>query len=121
MIQLHLEPHYAAGFEPLIREFSSTRVIIDHLGRPFQGTAEEHALVVRWSRFTNTVMNLSSLPDRRQYPHRDIGSSLIRFLGIARFHTDKVAGETSQRASYVSIRVPSPTAPRRCGLRMRSR
>ena len=72
-VQLHFEPRYAPGFEPLIREFSTTRVIIDHMGRPFQGTPAEHAVVVRWARFDNTVMKLSAIPDSRTYPHRDIG------------------------------------------------
>jgi predicted TIM-barrel fold metal-dependent hydrolase len=71
-MQLHFEPRWAPGFEPLIREFSTTRVIIDHLGRPFQGTPEEHAVVVRWSRFPNTIMKLSSLPIVSTYPHRDV-------------------------------------------------
>jgi predicted TIM-barrel fold metal-dependent hydrolase len=71
-VQLHFEPRYAPGFEPLIREFSDTTVIIDHLGRPFQGTPEEHAVVVRWSRFANTVIKLSSIPAPETYPHRDI-------------------------------------------------
>jgi len=70
-MQLHFEPRYAAGFEPLIKEFSDTRVIIDHLGRPFQGTPKEHEVVVRWSRYDNTVMKLSSLPSTRSYPHRN--------------------------------------------------
>ncbi|QXD26297.1 amidohydrolase family protein [Opitutia bacterium ISCC 51] len=35
-VQIHMEPRYAPGFEPLIKEFKETRVIIDHLGRPFQ-------------------------------------------------------------------------------------
>jgi predicted TIM-barrel fold metal-dependent hydrolase len=71
-VQLHFEPRYAPGFEPLIREFSKTRVIIDHLGRPFQGTPSEHAVVVRWARLDNTVMKLSAIPDKTSYPHRDI-------------------------------------------------
>lgn len=71
-VQLHFEPKYAAGFEPLIKEFKDTRVIIDHLGRPFQGTPKEHATVVKWSRFPNTIMKLSSIPSNRSYPHRDI-------------------------------------------------
>jgi predicted TIM-barrel fold metal-dependent hydrolase len=71
-VQLHFEPKYAAGFEPLIREFAETRVIIDHLGRPFQGTPQEHAVVVNWSRFPNTIMKLSSIPSNSSYPHRDI-------------------------------------------------
>lgn len=71
-VQIHFEPRYAPGFEPLIREFPDTKVIIDHLGRPFQGTPTEHAVVLRWSRFDNTVMKLSAIPSNRSYPHRDI-------------------------------------------------
>ncbi len=61
-VQLHFEPRHAAGFEPLIREFKQTRVIVDHLGRPFQGAPGEHDRVVRWADFPNVVMKLSSLP-----------------------------------------------------------
>lgn len=71
-MQLHFEPRYAPGFEPLIKEFSDTRVIIDHLGRPMQGTTKEHDVVVNWSRFDNTIMKVSSLPDQNKYPHRDV-------------------------------------------------
>jgi predicted TIM-barrel fold metal-dependent hydrolase len=71
-IQLHFEPRYAPGFEPYIKEFADIRVIIDHLGRPFQGKPEEHEVVVRWARFKNTVMKLSSIPPKEKYPHRDI-------------------------------------------------
>jgi predicted TIM-barrel fold metal-dependent hydrolase len=72
-VQLHFEPRYAPGFEPLIREFSKTPVIIDHLGRPLQGTPDEHAAIIRWARFDNTVMKLSAIPEKTAYPHRDIG------------------------------------------------
>jgi predicted TIM-barrel fold metal-dependent hydrolase len=51
-------------------------VVIDHLGRPFQGTPKEHAVVVRWSRFKNTVMKLSAIPGKETYPHRDIAPVL---------------------------------------------
>jgi predicted TIM-barrel fold metal-dependent hydrolase len=71
-VQLHLEPRYAPRFEPYLKEFANTRVIVDHLGRPFQGTPEEHRVIVRWSRFKNVHMKLSSIPEKRQYPHRDI-------------------------------------------------
>jgi predicted TIM-barrel fold metal-dependent hydrolase len=71
-VQLHLEPRYAPHFEPFIREFNSTKVIIDHLGRPFQGTPDEHAVIVRWSRFPNTIMKLAALPQQTEYPHRNI-------------------------------------------------
>lgn len=72
-MQLHFEPRYAPALEPYIKEFKKTRVIIDHLGRPFQGTPKEHAVVVRWSRFDNTIMKVSSLPPQDKYPHRKIG------------------------------------------------
>lgn len=75
-VQLHFEPRYAPGFEPLIEEFSQTLVLVDHLGRPFQGTPEEHARVVAWSRFPNVVMKLSSIPSNLNYPHRDILQTL---------------------------------------------
>jgi predicted TIM-barrel fold metal-dependent hydrolase len=71
-VQLHLEPRYAPRFTPLIKEFADTTVIIDHLGRPLQGTAEEHAVVIKWSDFRNCVMKISSLPTTRMYPHRDL-------------------------------------------------
>lgn len=87
-VQLHFEPRYAAGFEPLIREFSETRVIIDHLGRPFQAAPSEHADVVNWSRFPQTVMKLSSIPANRNYPHRDI-APIIKQL-TDRFGADRM-------------------------------
>lgn len=71
-MQLHFEPRYAAGFEPLIREFAETPVIIDHLGRPFQGTPEEHRIVIRWADLPNTWLKVSSIPAKTSYPHRDI-------------------------------------------------
>ncbi|NBS23394.1 MAG: hypothetical protein EBS78_05335, partial [Altererythrobacter sp.] len=63
---------------PLIKEFKDTKVIIDHLGRPFQGRPEEHETVVQWSRFPNTVIKLSAIPDQNKYPHRDIAPVIKR-------------------------------------------
>jgi len=77
-VQLHFEPRHAPGFEPLIKEFSDVTVIIDHLGRPFQGTPEEHEVVIHWSRFKNAVMKLSAIPSPNTYPHRDIGPVIKR-------------------------------------------
>lgn len=71
-VQLHFEPRYASGFEPYIKEFARTTVIIDHLGRPFQGTPREYATVLGFARHNNTVMKLSSIPSERQYPHRPV-------------------------------------------------
>jgi predicted TIM-barrel fold metal-dependent hydrolase len=81
-VQLHFEPRYAPGFEPLVKEFKDTRVIIDHLGRPFQGTPEEHAVVIGWGKLPNTIIKLSSIPKQTTYPHRDI-RPVIRNLADA--------------------------------------
>src|SRR3712207_8048110 len=59
-VQLHFEPRYAPGFKPLIEAFLDTTVLIDHLGRPFQGTPAEHAVVVGWAKLPNTIMKLRS-------------------------------------------------------------
>jgi predicted TIM-barrel fold metal-dependent hydrolase len=80
-VQLHFEPRYAAGFEPLIKEFANTRVIIDHLGRPFQGTPKEHNVVLGWARFPHTVMKLSAIPQQTQYPHRNIEPVIRQLIG----------------------------------------
>ncbi len=76
MVQIHLEPRYAANFTPLIKEFASTKVIIDHLGRPFQGTPEEHATVVSWAKLPNVIMKLAAIPAPSEYPHRDISATI---------------------------------------------
>jgi predicted TIM-barrel fold metal-dependent hydrolase len=78
IVQLHFEPRWAPGFEPLIKEFPDTTVIIDHLGRPLQGTPEEHAVVVGWGKLKNTVIKLSAIQPKTQYPHRDIAPSIRR-------------------------------------------
>ncbi|MEO8495884.1 MAG: amidohydrolase family protein [Planctomycetota bacterium] len=101
------KPRYASGFEPLIREFRETRVIIDHLGRPFQSTPEEHAAVANWSRFPNTIMKLSSIPSNATYPHRDIApiiKQLTESYGADRMiygggFDEKATGE-SYRAAF---------------------
>jgi predicted TIM-barrel fold metal-dependent hydrolase len=102
-VQLHFEPRHAAGFEPLIKEFSNVNVVIDHLGRPFQGTPDEHETVIRWARFANTVIKLSAIPPTTAYPHRDIGPVIQRLA--QEFGPDRVIygggyGAEATGASY---------------------
>lgn len=102
-VQLHFEPRYAAGFEPLIREFKQTPVIIDHLGRPLQGTPQEHAIVLRWARLPNTWLKVSSIPDRTSYPHRDVRpviNDLMKAYGAARMLYGGGFGAAATAASY---------------------
>jgi predicted TIM-barrel fold metal-dependent hydrolase len=81
-VQIHFEPRYAAGFEPYIEAFPRTTVIVDHLGRPFQGTPREHQVVIGWAKYRNVVMKVSSLPEPERYPHRRIGP-VVRALSDA--------------------------------------
>src|SRR5262245_51555527 len=103
-VQLHFEPRYAPGFEPLIAEFPRTAVVVDHLGRPFQGTEEEHAAVLRWSRFPNVHLKLSAIPSKQEYPHRDIAPVVRR--AVEAFGPDRMlyGGGFSAEANPESYR-----------------
>ncbi len=103
-VQLHLEPRYAPRLEPWIKEFPKITVIVDHLGRPFQGSPEEHAVTVRWARFDNVVMKISSIPSPRQYPHRDI-KPILKELTTA-FGADRLiyGGGFDEKATGASYR-----------------
>jgi predicted TIM-barrel fold metal-dependent hydrolase len=79
VMQIHFEPHYAAGFEPLITEFTSTPVLIDNLGRPLTATPDEFAVVLRWARLPHVHLKLSGIPPVTEYPYRDV-KPIIREL-----------------------------------------
>ncbi|QDS93962.1 Amidohydrolase [Roseimaritima multifibrata] len=81
-MQVHLEPRYAARLDPYLRRYKETRVIIDHLGRPMQGTPEEHAVVLGWSELPNTVMKLAAIPPQDKYPHRDVAPVIARLAEL---------------------------------------
>jgi predicted TIM-barrel fold metal-dependent hydrolase len=106
-VQLHIEPRYAPGFEPLIKEFPRIKVVVDHMGRPFQGSPEEYAVVLGWASLPNTVMKLSALPDEKQYPHRDVGPvirHLVRGFGPDRLIYGGGFGAGATGASYRAYR-----------------
>lgn len=106
-VQLHFEPRHAPGFEPLIKEFKDTKVIIDHLGRPMQGTPREHAVVVAWSKLPNVYMKLSAIPSEREYPHRDIKpivKQLVDAYGADRLLYGGGFDEKATAATYKAAR-----------------
>ena len=106
-VQIHFEPRYGPGFEPLIRGFPETTVVIDHLGRPFQGSPEEYAVVLGWAKLPNTVMKLSSLPRREEYPHRDVGpvvKDLVQRFGPNRLISGGGFGPGATGVSYRAYR-----------------
>jgi predicted TIM-barrel fold metal-dependent hydrolase len=102
-VQLHFEPRYADGFKPYIREFPETRVFVDHLGRPFQGTEKQYDDVLKWAKFDNVVMKLSSVPNRNGYPHRDpqpVVKQLTEAFGADRLMYGGGFGATATGKSY---------------------
>jgi predicted TIM-barrel fold metal-dependent hydrolase len=106
-VQIHFEPRWAGGFEPYIEEFADTTVIVDHLGRPLQGTPEEHARVVGWSRYKNVVMKLSAWQPETQYPHRQVGPIIRRLAdayGAERLIYGGGFGPDATAASYRAAR-----------------
>lgn len=103
-IQLHFTPNFAAGFEPLIREFKQTRVIVDHLGRPFDGQPEDNERILRWADFPNTVMKLSSLPAPDAKEAVELPRVLRRLAGA--FGPDRLiyGGGFDEKATAASYR-----------------
>jgi predicted TIM-barrel fold metal-dependent hydrolase len=103
IMQIHFEPHYAAGFAPLIEEFKSTPVLIDNLGRPLFATAEEYALVLRWARLPHVHMKLSALPNPGEYPFRDVRplvTQLVAAFGPERLVWGGAFGPGATAESY---------------------
>lgn len=71
-IQLHLEPRYAIAFTPILEQFPEVTVLVDHCGRPLQGSRDEFVEILDWAQFPKVHVKLSLLPYPDQYPHRDI-------------------------------------------------
>jgi predicted TIM-barrel fold metal-dependent hydrolase len=106
-VQLHFEPRYAAGFTTLIQEFPKVPVLVDHLGRPFQGTAKEHETVLNWSRWEHVTVKLSSLPNNNSYPHRkpdEIVQILLKRFGASRLMYGGGYSSTATAVSYKNER-----------------
>ena len=64
-------------------------------------------MVLGWSRMPNTVMKLSSLPEKGQYPHRDVGPIIGDLVG--RYGPDRLIygggfGAGATGASYRAYR-----------------
>jgi predicted TIM-barrel fold metal-dependent hydrolase len=107
-VQLNFEPRYAAGFEPLIKEFRDVPVIIDHLGHPLQaGSAQEYSIVERWCDFPNTIMKLSNLGAIRNHPDprlKPFVSKMIEAYGPDRMIWGGEFSDKSTPESFRAIR-----------------
>ena len=89
-VQLHFVPKYAIAFAELIRNFPGSTVIIDHLGRPGQGTAVEYEGVLALAEFDRTFLKLSAVASASSepWPHRDV-APLVKRL-VDRFGSSRV-------------------------------
>jgi L-fuconolactonase len=61
MIQMHFIPMHAKAIYALSAEFTSTKVILDHLGRNNQGTPQEWRDILALAKRPNTIMKFSGL------------------------------------------------------------
>ena len=73
VIQMHLVPRYARDVAELVKTFPKIPVLIDHLGRPAQGSKEEYEYVIRLAQFENVYMKLSGIKhiSKETFPHHD--------------------------------------------------
>lgn len=72
-IQMHMIPLHAPEVAALAREFANTPVIIDHLARAGEGTAEEYARVLDMAKLKNVWMKFSGVnySSKQPPPHAD--------------------------------------------------
>lgn len=103
-VQLHFEPRFGIAFEPLLREFAKTPVIVDHLGRPFQATRAEHAAVVRWAKLPNTIMKISSLPLPAEQPTEAVATVVKELAGAFGAERLIYGGGFDENATHASYR-----------------
>jgi predicted TIM-barrel fold metal-dependent hydrolase len=74
MVQVHMVPRFAGEIDKLLTEFPDIPVLIDHLGRPGQGTREEHDGVLRLARHKGCRIKFSNWNEASKdpAPHDDI-------------------------------------------------
>jgi len=58
-VQMHFIPGQAPGIRSLAAEFSETTVILDHMGRPGQGTEAEYAEVLKLAALPRVILKYS--------------------------------------------------------------
>jgi predicted TIM-barrel fold metal-dependent hydrolase len=91
-IQIHCIPHYAVQIGELAAKFPDTPIVLDHLARPGQGTAEEYEQVLKLAALPRVYMKFSSTgvasASREPFPHRDAKPLVKRVYGA--FGADKM-------------------------------
>jgi predicted TIM-barrel fold metal-dependent hydrolase len=90
IVQLHFSPRYALDFGRLIADFPDVPVLLDHLGRPGQGTAEEYEEVLQLARFERVYVKLSGVDyvSKEAFPHVDTRPVVRRV--VEAFGSDRI-------------------------------
>jgi L-fuconolactonase len=74
-IQIHCIPHYAIAIGELASRFQDTPVILDHLARPGEGTAEEYEQVLKLAQIPRVYMKYTKTgvasASKQPFPHPD--------------------------------------------------
>ena len=72
-IQMHFLPHHSAEIGALASEFSTTTVILDHLGRAGLGSDADRDQLMALGKKKNTVMKFSGVgySSKTDFPHLD--------------------------------------------------
>jgi predicted TIM-barrel fold metal-dependent hydrolase len=69
-IQMHFIPAQAANIYDLAAKFSDTMVILDHMGRPGQGTDREYQDVLKMAKLARVVLKFSNWADYKGDLHQ---------------------------------------------------
>jgi predicted TIM-barrel fold metal-dependent hydrolase len=59
-VQMHFIPGQAPNIRPLAAKFPETTVILDHMGRPGQGTEKEYEEVLKLAQLPRVILKYSS-------------------------------------------------------------
>jgi predicted TIM-barrel fold metal-dependent hydrolase len=59
-VQMHFIPGQAPNIRPLAAKFPETKVILDHMGRPGQGTEKEYEEVLKLAELPRVILKYSS-------------------------------------------------------------
>src|ERR1700733_1822721 len=74
-IQIHCIPHYAKQIGELAAKLPDTPIVLDHLARPGQGTAEEYEQVLKLAALPRVYMKFSGTgvasASKQPFPHED--------------------------------------------------
>src|SRR6201996_9463411 len=109
-MQFHCIPHYAEPIGELAGKFRDTPVILDHLARPGQGTAQEYQQVLALGKLPRVFMKFSKTgvesASKQPFPHLDAKPLLRRVyeaFGPDKMIWGELGGNMSQFQQAVQL------------------